>query len=124
MTGSPIGNAEIPKPNQLYAVAALKSASLEALEETHEIGPTIAQSVHASLHAPELEPVLAKLIAAGLQFAMEETERQLFETLSLKRPPGALQTPEHPGRAARMDFGENFLKLLYFLHWYFGLKYH
>ena len=26
-----------------------------------------------------------------LKFAMEETERQLFETLSLKRPPGALQ---------------------------------
>lgn len=55
-------------------LAALKSASLAALEETREIGPTIAQSLHASLHAPELEPVLAKLIAAGLQFAMEAIE--------------------------------------------------
>ena len=52
------------------SLAALQEASLEALEETPEIGPTIAQSLHISLAAPEIQPVLDKLVAAGLQFEM------------------------------------------------------
>lgn len=54
---------------------ALCQASVEALETTHEIGPTIARSLHASLPAlPALDRVLYKLRQAGLQFEMEAEE--------------------------------------------------
>jgi DNA ligase (NAD+) len=52
----------------------LREASLEVLEETPEIGPTIAASLHANLAAPDLQTVLDKLKQAGLQFAMEKEE--------------------------------------------------
>ncbi len=55
---------------------ALCRASVEALEATHEIGPTIARSLYASLPAlPALDRVLYKLEhKAQLQFAMEAEE--------------------------------------------------
>lgn len=59
---------------------ALREARLEVLEETPEIGPTIAASLHANLAAPDLQTVLDKLKQAGLQFAMEEEE--IAETAS------------------------------------------
>ena len=62
------------------SLAALKGATLEALEETPEIGPTISQSLHIGLAAPELKPVLDKLIAAGLQFEMAEVEVAAVES--------------------------------------------
>jgi DNA ligase (NAD+) len=66
---------------QFGSLEALQQASLEALEETPEIGPTIAQSLHTSLAAPELASVLDKLIQAGLQFEMavrEEAETDSY----------------------------------------------
>ena len=56
------------------SLSALQKADLETLEATPEIGPTIARSLHTSLSAPELEPVLAKLIQAGLLFEMTDAE--------------------------------------------------
>ncbi|MCY3790219.1 MAG: NAD-dependent DNA ligase LigA [Gemmatimonadetes bacterium] len=55
---------------------ALCKASVEELEATHEIGPTIARSLYASLpDLPALDRVLYKLKnKAKLQFAMEEEE--------------------------------------------------
>ncbi len=55
---------------------ALCKASVEELEATHEIGPTIARSLYASLPAlPALDRVLYQLKnKAMLQFAMEATE--------------------------------------------------
>ena len=55
---------------------ALCKASVEVLEATHEIGPTIARSLHASLpDLPALDRVLYKLEnKAKLQFAMEAEE--------------------------------------------------
>ena len=55
---------------------ALCKASVEELEATHEIGPTIARSLYASLPAlPALDRVLYKLKnKAKLQFAMEAEE--------------------------------------------------
>ena len=50
----------------------LRRASLEELEATPEIGPTIARSLHASLRAGEMERVTDKLREAGLQFALKE----------------------------------------------------
>ncbi len=57
------------------SLSALQKADLETLEATPEIGPTIAHSLHTSLAAPELEPVLAKLIQAGLLFEMTDAEQ-------------------------------------------------
>ena len=51
---------------------ALCQASVEELETTQEIGPTIARSLYASL--PALKPVIDKLRQAGLQFEMEAEE--------------------------------------------------
>ena len=54
---------------------ALCRASVEDLEDTHEIGPTIARSLYASLpDLPALDRVLYKLDQAGLQFEMEAEE--------------------------------------------------
>ena len=55
---------------------ALCKASIEELEATHEIGPTIARSLYASLPAlPALDRVLYKLKnKAKLQFEMEAEE--------------------------------------------------
>ena len=55
---------------------ALCKASVEELEATHEIGPTIARSLYASLpDLPALDRVLYKLKnKAKLQFAMEAKE--------------------------------------------------
>ena len=55
---------------------ALCRASVEELEATHEIGPTIARSLHASLpDLPALDRVLYKLKnKAKLQFEMEADE--------------------------------------------------
>ena len=55
---------------------ALCKASVEDLEDTPEIGPTIARSLHASLpDLPALDRVLYKLKnKAKLQFAMEAEE--------------------------------------------------
>ncbi len=55
---------------------ALCKASVEELETTHEIGPTIARSLHASLPAlPALDRVLYKLKnKAELQFEIEVEE--------------------------------------------------
>ena len=55
---------------------ALCKASVEELEATHEIGPTIARTLHASLPAlPALDRVLHKLKnKAKLQFEMEAEE--------------------------------------------------
>ncbi|MDE2741486.1 MAG: NAD-dependent DNA ligase LigA [Gemmatimonadota bacterium] len=55
---------------------ALCRANVEELEATHEIGPTIARSLYASLPAlPALDRVLYKLKnKAKLQFAMEAEE--------------------------------------------------
>ena len=55
---------------------ALCKASVEELEATHEIGPTIARSLHASLpDLPALDRVLYKLEnKAKLQFKMEAEE--------------------------------------------------
>ena len=55
---------------------ALCKASVEELEATPEIGPTIARSLHASLpDLPALDPVLYKLKnRAKLQFEMEAEE--------------------------------------------------
>ena len=50
----------------------LRRASLEELEATPEIGPTIARSLHASLRAGEMVRVIDKLREAGLQFALKE----------------------------------------------------
>ena len=50
----------------------LRRASLEELEATPEIGPTIARSLHASLRTGEMERVIDKLREAGLQFALKE----------------------------------------------------
>ncbi|MCY3760272.1 MAG: NAD-dependent DNA ligase LigA, partial [Gemmatimonadetes bacterium] len=50
----------------------LRRASLEILEATPEIGPTIARSLHANLRTGEMERVIDKLREAGLQFAMKE----------------------------------------------------
>ncbi len=50
----------------------LRRASLEELEATPEIGPTIARSLHASLCAGEMERVTDKLREAGLQFVLKE----------------------------------------------------
>ena len=57
-------------------IDALCEASVKDLEDTHEIGPTIARSLYASLPAlPALDPVLYKLKnKAKLQFEMEEEE--------------------------------------------------
>ena len=57
-------------------INALCKASVEELEATHEIGPTIARSLHASLpDLPALDPVLYKLKnRAKLQFEMETEE--------------------------------------------------
>ena len=57
-------------------IDALCEASVKDLEDTHEIGPTIARSLHASLHAlPALDPVLYKLKnKAKLKFKMETEE--------------------------------------------------
>ena len=53
----------------------LCKASVEELEATHEIGPTIARSLYASLpDLPALDRVLYKLKKAKLQFAMEAEE--------------------------------------------------
>ena len=53
----------------------LCKASVEELEDTHEIGPTIARSLYASLpDLPALDRVLYKLDQAGLQFEMEAEE--------------------------------------------------
>jgi len=57
------------------SLSALQKADLETLEATPAIGPTIARSLHTSLAAPELEPVLAKLIQAGLLFEMTDAEQ-------------------------------------------------
>ena len=62
------------------SLMALQEANLEALEETPEIGPTIAQSLHISLAAPELKSVLNKLVAAGLQFETVEAEIAAVES--------------------------------------------
>ena len=55
---------------------ALCKASVEELEATHEIGPTIARSLHASLpDLPALDPVLYKLKnKAKLQFEVKAEE--------------------------------------------------
>ena len=54
---------------------ALCKANVEELEATHEIGPTIARSLYASLpDLPALDRVLYKLKKAKLQFAMEVEE--------------------------------------------------
>lgn len=54
---------------------ALCKASVEELEATHEIGPTIARSLYASLpDLPALDRVLYKLDQAGLQFEMKAEE--------------------------------------------------
>ena len=50
----------------------LCEASVEELEDTHEIGPTIANSLHTSL--PALKPVINKLRQAELQFKMKAEE--------------------------------------------------
>ena len=50
----------------------LYEASIEKLEDTPEIGPIIANSLHTSLHA--LKPVINKLRRAGLQFEMEDDD--------------------------------------------------
>ena len=50
----------------------LRRASLEELEATPEIGPTIARSLHASLRADEMERVIDKLRDARLRFALKE----------------------------------------------------
>ena len=57
-------------------INALCKASVEDLEATHEIGPTIARSLYASLPAlPALDRVLYKLKnKAKLQFEMEDEE--------------------------------------------------
>ena len=57
-------------------INALCEASVKDLEDTHEIGPTIARSLHASLPAlPALDPVLYKLKnKAKLKFEIEEEE--------------------------------------------------
>lgn len=53
----------------------LCKASVEELEDTHEIGPTIARSLYASLpDLPALDRVLYKLDQAGLQFEMKAEE--------------------------------------------------
>ena len=53
----------------------LCKASVEELEATHEIGPTIARSLYASLpDLPALDRVLYKLDQAGLQFEMKAEE--------------------------------------------------
>ena len=48
----------------------LCEASVKDLEDTHEIGPTIANSLHTSL--PALKPVINKLRQAELQFKMKD----------------------------------------------------
>ena len=50
----------------------LYEASIEKLEDTPEIGPIIANSLHTSL--PALKPVINKLRRAGLQFEMEDDD--------------------------------------------------
>ena len=57
-------------------INALCRASVEELEATHEIGPTIARSLYASLpDLPALDPVLYKLKnRAKLQFEMKAEE--------------------------------------------------
>ena len=53
----------------------LCKASVEELEDTHEIGPTIARSLYASLpDLPALDRVLYKLDQAGLQFEVKAEE--------------------------------------------------
>lgn len=53
---------------------ALRQASAESLEEVPEIGPKIAASVHAGLHSGELDSLLDKLSAAGLQMHLAEPQ--------------------------------------------------
>jgi DNA ligase (NAD+) len=50
------------------SVAALEAASVEEMQSVYEIGPRIAQSVHAYFHEAENRGLVERLAAAGLQF--------------------------------------------------------
>ena len=57
---------------EFRSLEGLRAASEEELEETEEIGPTIARSLRSSFAEPRSLALIDKLRAAGLQFATAE----------------------------------------------------
>lgn len=63
---------------------ALAAAEPEALQELHEIGPKVAQSIHAFFSRPETSAVVAKLEAAGVNLRQLPEEKAVTGELTGK----------------------------------------
>jgi DNA ligase (NAD+) len=58
-----------------WSIDGLVSASTEQLQQTHEIGPVLAQSVRAWMDEPRNRELLDRLKAAGVRMEVPEAER-------------------------------------------------
>jgi DNA ligase (NAD+) len=59
------------------SMAALESASREAIQRTHEIGPVLAESVRTWLDEPRNRTLIERLKASGVRMEVPESERAL-----------------------------------------------
>lgn len=57
------------------SIGALRKASVEELQDVHEVGPRIAESVVSFFRDPQHARLLARLEKAGLRFAMDKEVR-------------------------------------------------
>ncbi len=58
------------------SIDRLRDASVEELEAVHEIGPAIAQSIHAFLNNDQNREIVEKLRTAGITLETEQTESE------------------------------------------------
>jgi DNA ligase (NAD+) len=58
-----------------WSIDGIVSASTEQLQQTHEIGPVLAQSVRAWMDEPRNRELLDRLRAAGVRMEVPESER-------------------------------------------------
>jgi DNA ligase (NAD+) len=58
-----------------WSIDALQAATTEQLQQTHEIGPVLAESLRAWLDEPRNRQLLERLRAAGVRMEVPESER-------------------------------------------------
>jgi DNA ligase (NAD+) len=58
-----------------WSIDALAGASTEQLQQTHEVGPVLAQSVRAWMDEPRNRELLDRLTAAGVRMEVPESAR-------------------------------------------------
>jgi DNA ligase (NAD+) len=60
--------------NQFGSIERLEQASPEILEQVHEVGPKLAESIHQFFRRPENRALIERLRAAGLRMKADDVE--------------------------------------------------